>query len=154
MEKIDTVDYTLSDALKVRRWVYTYGGIVHKNNEEKGYINNSVLMDILHTPSYTLADKLGIIFHSKYSGRELWDDMLQLNLFKQVPIVSIPVYFFEGKYDHLVSSQLAETYYNQLIAPAGKHLVWFNESAHRPGTEEPQKFISEMIQVKNDCYKP
>jgi len=154
LNNIDTLDYTLDDALKVRRWIFTYGGIVHRNNEEKGYINHSVLKDILNTPEYSFKDKMGILFHSTYSGKELWDDMLKINLFQQVPKVLVPVYFFEGRYDHLVSSQLAENYFYQLDDPSGKHLIWFEQSAHRPGTEEPEKFIDEMNLVKEECYKP
>ena len=102
-----------------------------------------------YAPEYSLADKFRLLIHSKYSGRTLWDDMMAINLFKQVPEVKVPVYFFLGKYDNLVSSKLAEKYFNFLNTQNTKEIVWFNESAHRPLTEEPEKFLNEMLRVKS-----
>lgn len=152
LNRIDTLDYQLSDALKVRKWVYTFGGIVHHNNQEKAYINTSVLKKVLKTPEYSFADKWRLITRSKFSGKTLWDDMMELNLFKEVKTVQAPVYFFEGRYDHLVSSALAAKYFHQLDANGQKQLIWFNHSAHRPHIEEPKKFLRKMIMVKKNHY--
>lgn len=144
---IDTLDYNLDDALEVRKWIYNYGGIVHAGYTEKPYINFDIVKDVFKTPEYTVADKWRLMLRSKYSGKTLWDDMMKIDLFRQVPKVDVPVYFFEGRYDHIVSCQLAEKYFNFLDAPKGKTLIWFEQSAHRPEIEEPAKFISEMIKV-------
>jgi len=147
LSKIDTLNYNLNDALAVRKWIYNYGGIVHSNYIEKPYINFDIVKDVFKTPEYTITDKWRLLLRSKYSGKTLWDDMMQIDLFLQVPKVEVPVYFFEGRYDHLVSSHLALEYYNLLNAPQGKTLIWFENSAHRPQTEEPEKFLNEMIKV-------
>lgn len=146
--QIDTSEYNLESALTVRKWVYTFGGIVHSNYKEKKYINTDILKKVFQTPEYSFGNKWRLIFNSKYSGKQLWDDMMTINLFKQVKKVDCPVYFFEGKYDAIVSSKLADKYFNELKASKGKHLVWFNKSAHRPHTEEPTKFINELLKVK------
>jgi pimeloyl-ACP methyl ester carboxylesterase len=88
------------------------------------------------------------MFRSKFSGKTLWNDMMAINLFSQVKSLKVPVYFFLGKYDHIVSSKLASEYFNVLDAKVGKQLIWFNESAHRPQTEEPKKFVKELVKVK------
>lgn len=147
--KIDTANYNLSNALTIRKWIYNYGGIVHSNYKEKSYINFDIVKQVFKTPEYNMADKWRLLLRSKYSGKQLWDDMMQINLFEQVKIVDCPVYFFEGKYDIIVSSKLAEKYYNKLIANKGKKLVWFNNSAHRPHIEEPDKFVEELLKVKS-----
>lgn len=146
--KIDTNDYSLSDALTVRKWIYNYGGIVHSNYKEKPYINFDIVKQVFKTPEYSTGDKWRLILNSKYSGKTLWDDMMEINLFEQVKTVDCPVYFFEGKYDVIVSSRLAKKYFKYLDAPQGKNIVWFNKSAHRPHIEEPEKFMSEMLKVK------
>lgn len=151
LKKIDTLNYDLKSALKVRKWIYTYGGIIHKNYQEKNYINSEIVKKVFQTPEYSLLNKWQLVLNSKYSGIELWDDMMAINLFEQVKRVNCPIYFFEGKYDAIVSSKLAAKYYHKLIATKGKKLVWFNNSAHRPHIEEPEKFITELIKVKADA---
>lgn len=152
LQKIDTVNYTLKEALEVRKWVYTFGGIVHSNQEQKSYVNWDLLEKVWQTPEYTFHDKMNLIKHRTYSGEQLWDDMMAINLTKQASEVDVPVYFLEGKYDHLVSSQLALSYYNELKAPEGKHWVWFENSAHRPQKEEPGKFLEWMKKVKSENF--
>ncbi len=148
LSKIDTLDYQLDDALEVRRWLYTYGGIVHQMNTEKPYVNLDIVKDVFKTPEYTFADKTRLLLRSKYSGKTLWDDMMVLDLFDRVKRVEVPVYFCLGRYDHLVSSALASAYFEELEAPQGKELIWFEESAHRPQTEEPEKFLQSMLHIR------
>ena len=38
------------------------------------------------------------------------------------------------------SAPFAETYFQRLEAPKGKHLIWFENSGHWPQLEEPEKF--------------
>ena len=148
LSKIDTTDYTLKDALEVRRWIYTYGGVVFSSGEERGYVDGKILKKIWRTPQYKFSNKMNIILHPYYSGKYLWDDMKVMNFFEQVPRIEVPVYFLLGRHDEIVSSSLAAEYFNMLEAPTGKTLIWFEESAHRPHMEEPVKFrqiLSEKI---------
>ncbi len=148
VHSVDTSNYSLKDALKIRRWIYTFGGIVHNNDKEKSYRNFDIVKQIFRTPEYACTDKWRLILHSTYSGKLLWDDMMQINLFEQVKQVDCPIYFFEGKYDNIVSSKLAEKYFNFVKAPKGKTLIWFDNSAHRPQTEEFDRFLKELLKVK------
>jgi pimeloyl-ACP methyl ester carboxylesterase len=148
LERIDTTNYSLNNALLVRKWIYTYGGVVHQNDKERKYVNRELFSKVMQTPEYTLKNKINLIRNRKFSGETLWDDMMQIDLFQQVPKVEVPVYFLLGKYDQLVSSNLAAEYFNILEAPAGKELIWFNKSAHRPHTEEPEKFLEWMAKIK------
>lgn len=149
LERIDTTNYRLKNALLVRKWIFTYGGIVHQNDKERSYVNRELFAKVMKTPEYSLRNKMQLILNRTYSGEKLWDDMMQIDLFQQVPRVKVPVYFLLGKYDHLVSSALAAEYFDVLEAPAGKQLIWFNKSAHRPYTEEPEKFLEWMIKIRN-----
>lgn len=149
LQKIDTTNYSLNDALKLRKWIYAYGGIVHKQQKKKAYLNFDIVKDIFKTPEYSFADKWRLVFFSKFSGKNLWEDMMNINLFEQVKEVSCPIYFFEGRYDAIVSAKLAKKYFDYVKANRGKHLVWFEKSAHRIPTEEPEKFIKELLKIKN-----
>jgi pimeloyl-ACP methyl ester carboxylesterase len=52
----------------------------------------------------------------------------------------------QGKYDYQVSTTLAEQYFENLDAPYKQFYV-FENSAHSPCFEEPEKFVYIM---KND----
>ena len=68
----------------------------------------------------------------------LWKTMLATDLAKQVPELKLPVYFFEGVYDYTVSYTEAKAYFEKLKAPV-KGFYTFEQSAHSPIFEEPQK---------------
>ena len=71
----------------------------------------------------------------------MYAHILQINLFEQAPKLDVPVYFFQGRHDGQAPGELTERYYNSLVASHGKTLVWFEESAHVPMTEQPQEFV-------------
>jgi pimeloyl-ACP methyl ester carboxylesterase len=81
-----------------------------------------------------------------FSIRHLWNDELyKINLFEQLSQVEIPVYFLAGRYDYFTPSEIAERYYQKLIAPKGKEFIWFENSGHRPEFDEPEKFYEIIV---------
>ena len=62
-------------------------------------------------------------------------------------VVASP-FFFTGRYDYTDPFTLTEDYYSKIKAPE-KRLVWFEQSAHFPFYEEPEKFAQEMRGVLN-----
>jgi pimeloyl-ACP methyl ester carboxylesterase len=146
--RIDTIpeQYTLSDALTIRRWVYHYGGIVVEGAEERPYVDLREIQATLTSPFYTLNDRLNMILFPYYSAEMLWEDLKTLNLKEKAPKIDVPVFFLVGRHDVIVSALLAEEYFEMLEAPAGKTLIWFENSAHRPHTEEREKFLNILKQ--------
>jgi pimeloyl-ACP methyl ester carboxylesterase len=57
---------------------------------------------------------------------------------------AVPMFFFAGRYDHTVDALLAARYLSRLSAPQ-KKFVWFENSAHSPPFEEPQKFDAVLL---------
>ncbi len=151
LQWIDTIpeNYTLQDALTIRRWVYHYGGIVKEVDRERPYINMGEIQEIISAPEYSFLERLNLVFFPMYSARKLWDDMKSMNLFDDVAKIRVPVYFLLGRHDIIVSSRLAASYYAELEAPAGKKLVWFESSAHRPFIEEKDKFMEVVLSIRN-----
>ncbi|MCC5929700.1 MAG: alpha/beta hydrolase [Cyclobacteriaceae bacterium] len=150
--EIDTTDYQVRDALKVRDWMYKYGGIEYKIRFKQAYGGKSELNRIVKTPEYSFFDIFNIAKKPYFSGQHLWKDMQKIDLETQVPEVNLPVYFLLGRHDLIVSSEIAAEYFQILEAPEGKTLVWFEESAHRPFAEEPQKFLSVVGQIIKDTH--
>jgi pimeloyl-ACP methyl ester carboxylesterase len=150
--EIDTADYRVRDALKVRDWMYKYGGIEYNVRHKQAYAGKSELNRIMRTPEYSFFDIFNIAKKPYFSGQQLWKDMQKIDLASQVPQVNVPVYFILGRHDLIVSSEIAAEYFETLEATEGKKLVWFEKSAHRPFAEEPHKFLSVVGQIIKDTH--
>ena len=68
----------------------------------------------------------------------LWDEILTTDLAERVTELALPAYFFHGIYDYTVNYKLAKDYLEALKAPL-KGFYTFDQSAHSPILEEPQK---------------
>lgn len=64
-----------------------------------------------------------------------------------VPKVSVPVTFVQGKFDFNTPTHLARNYFDQLDAAKGKAWIEFENSAHFPFYEEPEKFLEVLKKV-------
>lgn len=76
----------------------------------------------------------------------MWAEVSAINLIKAVPALQIPVFFFLGRHDHCVSSEISVAYFDALAAPS-KKIVWFEESGHQPFVDEPAKFNASMVEL-------
>lgn len=55
-----------------------------------------------------------------------------------------PMYFVAGRHDVLTPPDLVERYVAGLEAPS-KRIIWFEQAAHLPPYEEPDRFVSTMV---------
>lgn len=149
LSKIDTVpeNYSLQDALVIRKWVYRYGGIVYETRNARPYVDPREIITMLTTPVYSFGVRLNLLLNPYFSAQELWEDLMETNLFEQAPEIDVPVFFLVGRHDIIVSHYLANKYFQELSAPQGKKLFWFEESAHRPFSEEKEKFLEIMRKI-------
>lgn len=102
---------------------------------------------ILQSPYYSLRDDLRISAGVKFSGELLEPDIRRRDLRKEAPEIDVPVWFFLGRYDTVLSAPLAADYFAQLRAPYGKHLVWFEQSDHILHLEEAARYRAELRRV-------
>jgi len=88
---------------------------------------------------YTLMEKVNLWRGKARSGISVvWDKMVTTDLTQKVPELAIPVYFFHGVYDYTCSYTLAKSYFEKRKAPL-KGFYTFEQSAHSPALEEPEK---------------
>jgi pimeloyl-ACP methyl ester carboxylesterase len=73
-------------------------------------------------------------------------ELLDLDLRRSVPRLSVPVVFALGRHDRHIDARLAAEYFDALQAPA-KRLLWFESSAHNPPFEEPDRFNCMVIEA-------
>lgn len=106
------------------------------------------------SPYYSKTDNDNFMSAFERSCAFMWDEMLGVNFFGEVPEVQIPVYFFTGRYDYTTPFELVERYFKVLKAPY-KEIVWFEDSCHSPNLAEPEVFQDKLIHVvlKNTLKK-
>jgi pimeloyl-ACP methyl ester carboxylesterase len=125
-----------------RRYLARYGGEVHgSRNGAMGL----VLGSLLRSREYTLVDRVNYFRGILGSMRLLWPQLLEIDLFERVPELGVPVFFMEGRYDQEAPAGIAEAYFDQLEAPS-KELIWFEQSAHMPNSEERDRFNRIMVE--------
>ncbi len=108
-------------------------------------IITGVFIPSLTCREYTVREKINLWRGKVKSGvHPLWDTIIATDLIQQVNEVSIPVYFFHGKYDYTVSYTLAKQYFEALQAPV-KGFYTFEDSAHSPIFEEPER-VKEIVE--------
>ena len=145
-----TDDFFMTRSKLLNKYGY---GMAHQN-----FSMTTLIKDVMFFKGYTFSEKMGYIKGSLLSGR-LFDYTMKDNLFESSASLDVPVYIIHGKYDNVTSYVLAQEYLNKIEAPA-KAFFTFENSAHAPFIEEPEKFIQTMreilypfsvkIQISND----
>jgi pimeloyl-ACP methyl ester carboxylesterase len=115
-------------------------GTIHEMHS----IVTGLLLPSFQFREYTLADKINLWRGKVAYGSTTFNQQLATDLTKEVTEIKIPVYFFHGIYDYTVNYTLGMEYFKQLKAPL-KGFYTFNQSAHSPLFEEPQK-MGKIIQ--------
>jgi pimeloyl-ACP methyl ester carboxylesterase len=142
LEEIGLPPYSPDEVNTKWGWLLEFGGVVHSPE----FSMFSFMAKGLSSPDYSLYDWMkygrGVLFSPKHITTKT---DFEVKFMVNVPKIEIPVYFFAGRYDYITPSEVAEQFYNGLIAPAGKHLVWFENSGHLSLYEEPDKFMDVLI---------
>jgi len=137
----------LPDAYEALRDEYMHGLGVGTTHDMKSVITG-IFLPFWRFQEYTLAEKVHLWRGKVYArSREfsLWETMLVTDMIQQVPDLAIPVYFFHGKFDYTCAYPLARAYYENLNAPL-KGFYTFENAAHSPLFEEPQKAVSILLE--------
>lgn len=126
-----------------REWLWHYKGFLHNMSYNKMYFY------LVKATEYNINDKInfieGIDFSEEMIGTK-WLDNLQFD--KDITSLKLPVFFIQGKYDYNVPSQLVKEFCETVDAPM-KEYIEFENSAHVPNYEEPDKFEKEMLRIAN-----
>lgn len=128
-----------------RLWLMHYGGIVHTG----GFMQT--ISTLLEATEYSFVDciRYARLEGTKFCIPLMSDELMHMNLLEEIRQLAIPVFIFEGRYDHTAPAELAEEFYRALRAPF-KKLVWFAQSGHPPDFEEPEKFQRELIAIGDE----
>ena len=129
---------TVDAMLATREWVERFGGSFY-GKLSMGDLIRTVLM----SDEANLADLWYLRQGSRFSIERLWPELSELDL-RGYRSFMVPVFFLLGRHDWQMPASVAASYFDTIDAPC-KRLVWFEESAHYPPFEEPQKFERVLI---------
>jgi len=118
-----------------RKLLKKYGG---HSTKKGGYFSGTV-MPILSSPELSISEKIGTAKGYKLCLSRMWPTIVHYDFIRDCNEFEMPYYIFQGRLDNNTPSALIQDYYDAIKAP-DKDLVWFENSAHGPMGEEPEKF--------------
>lgn len=101
--------------------------------------------DFFSIKEYKVSDWFKYFEGNSFSVRTMWNEVMKTD-FSGDTHFAILIYFCAGRYDYNTPSPLAEAYFKTIEAPK-KEFLWFENSAHCPPFEEPEKFNAFCIRI-------
>lgn len=129
------------DKPNFENWLFEFGGEL-KNS--KSFF--PLVWLGIQAPEYTLPEVFDVAKGSSFSSLNMNYNVLSNSIYYEITEYHIPIYFFIGKSDYTTPHELVSEYYDLIKAP-NKELIYFENSAHFPFIEEPDKFCSELKRV-------
>ncbi|MGD9161101.1 MAG: alpha/beta hydrolase [Desulfobacteraceae bacterium] len=124
-----------------RKWLGEFGGVY----VQEAASNRTLGILLFSAPEYSIYDCWRYIKGAISSGKTMEDVLLKLDITTLGYNFQVPVFFFSGRHDYNVPANLTHDYFEKIQAPF-KDFVWFENSAHFPMLEEPDKFSKELIE--------
>ena len=122
-------------------WLFEFGAEL---KESKSFF--PLVWSGMKAPEYTLSEAMAVGKGSSFSSTNMKYNVLSESIFSEIKEYEMPVYFFIGKYDYTTPFQLVAEYHDSIKAPH-KELIYFENSAHFPFFEEPDKFCDEIKRI-------
>ncbi len=105
------------------------------------------LIFFLQSPYYSVCDIPNLLRGIQFSGKLLEADLYSYTLETELRRLDLPVWFFLGREDNVLSAPLGAKYLGALRDQHGKHLVWFERSGHALQLEQPLSYQKELLSV-------
>lgn len=115
------------------------GGI--KSGTSYNQIVLATVKNILFSRYYGIRGLIRTMKGMEFCQNALLSEVNTFNLFQIVKKLSVPVHFIQGSLDAIAPPAKARAFYEQLLT-TNKSFTVFENSAHMPHYEEPEKFSS------------
>lgn len=127
--------------LDLERWLFQFGG---EDRQVTSFL--PIVWMGATAPEYTFSDAMNVPRGVRFTHRYLKYDVIgKKSIAQAIPVLSVPIYFFTGRYDETDPHECTEAYFKHLKAPR-KRLVWF-DAAHFVFLEESDAFATAMEKV-------
>ncbi|MEM8863046.1 MAG: alpha/beta hydrolase [Chloroflexota bacterium] len=141
LNEIGQPEYTIEEFYTQRRWVNVLGGGLYKPQSDL-----TLLTTALRTSEFGWTDLRSFFAGTQFSSKALWDEQQAYDARARHSDLDVPVFMMIGRHDKIIAPELGASYFNFLKAPS-KELIWFEQSAHAPLFEEPEKFNYEVLRI-------
>lgn len=113
-----------------------------------GFTIEKLYANFQESDEYTQKEKENYLNGANFANAHIENDPDYINydLRKQIPEVTIPVFFIAGKFDYINPTPLAKEYFELLKAPK-KEFVLFDKSGHDPAWEEAERYQAELKKI-------
>jgi pimeloyl-ACP methyl ester carboxylesterase len=141
LRKLEAAPVSMADGLS-DAWMRLRDEAMHKagvgTTHDMASVITGIFLPVWRNRAYTVGEKIAIWRGKAWSRSLLWDKVLHTDLTIAVDRLDLPVYFWVGRHDYTTSYDLARDYFQRLSAPV-KGFYTFENSAHSPLFEEPQR---------------
>jgi pimeloyl-ACP methyl ester carboxylesterase len=131
------------------RWAVDFGG-VSAHATYRGLMG-ALLRSLVRSPDYSVAGALRALRGIPASQAALLPELAVTDLVRSVPHLDVPVVLVQGRLDQVAPGAATQRFHDSLTAPR-KRLVWFDESAHTPHLEEPERFRALLGELRADQF--
>jgi len=139
------LDYLLARTELLNRY-----GVGHVRLFPQGMtFKGATLRTLFEFKGYTLTEKIGWFLGADYSMIHLFHVPMNDDLFISSTKFEIPFYIVHGAFDYQVSQVLSERYLDVIEAPKKEYFL-FDNSAHSPNLEEPERFIEVFLKIASE----
>lgn len=141
LQEIGAPPHTVDEMLTSRKWVERFGGSFHATLS-----TGKLIWAALQTDEANLMDLIKFGRGNRFSLEHLWEEFRAFDIDDRLTTFEVPIVFMLGRHDWQVPAALAARYFERIQAPA-KRLVWFEQSAHNPPFEEPERFNRAVVEA-------
>lgn len=106
----------------------------------------SLAWKALGAKEYSLSDYIKWFRGANRGSGPMWEESRDFNLFEDIPVLEIPVWFIVGEREYNTPVALIKEYFIFLEAPE-KHLIIMDDCAHTPFIGDPERFNREVINI-------
>lgn len=133
---------TTYEAIGIQRtWLGTYGGVA-KNPDEL----MDMMMSCVLNKEHPFLESLKFMKRFTLMMDTVWPQIMGTDFNQVAGRLEVPTYIIAGKYDMDTVTSLVKSYYDSLVAPEKRFLL-FEKSAHLAPFEEPGKFMVFMDEI-------
>lgn len=144
LEALGPPPYTIDEFVTQRQNVNLLGG-----GSIEGLSDLDYLRIALSTSEFAWPNVPTVVQGVRFSSEALWEEQREYDARTRHTSVEAPIVLMLGRYDRIISPRLGAEFLDALEAPY-KELIWFENSAHSPLYEEPERFNEAVRQVAQD----
>ena len=127
------------------KWVTNFGGIVVGASFRGLFLR--LVRRLILSPHYSLRQLVGALRGMLATQARVLSSLSHFSLPARVGRLEVPLTLAQGRLDAAAPPSLAQSFIDQLDAPAGKRLVWFDACAHSPHVEAPDAFRALVLET-------